>query len=506
MSTNYIEIDSTYRDRNKFPLPSEFDVIISQSGLKGKKDAIDPVCDSAPVYIFNKYMINDDTSDIIYNLEIVNPVSAPSTIQSPTDPNKLLIKTAEQLRPETDFYVGCSMGIYATPPATNVEYRRIVGYEYAGSDSSGYYYGIFTPAYSYPTTVLQSGIMPTPTPVDTSSVIPANSTPRFWVPKGSIINNYYVNYYIDNIPSIEYKKIIAYNGDTRFVTLESPTIDNWNFRSAFCIRKELPLVVGVVFLGPGEVTLDTVYMVYTIQQPLSDVKDFYVGDYIRFTYSKNITPNQMSFSPFNQMRKITSYDPVTKKLTFYPSVLVTQDALDACLSTGPPLNIYFLQYEILGFSRDNFSPFNYIGSIVSSQQQVCYDIELRNIVIPNFLLKSGRGGRIVFYPYIYVEFFPISDSSTNPRGILCSNNPNSYKMLFRAIVSDTQQQEISPFIKLGGDGQVHTIKFKPNDSFHFAVYNSEGELLQFSQPDNYSPVAPNPLVQISAMFTIRRVA
>jgi hypothetical protein len=78
-------------------------------------------------------------------------------------------------------------------------------------------------------------------------------------------------------------------------------------------------------------------------------------------------------------------------------------------------------------------------------------------------------------------------------------------MLFRAIISDTQQPLITAFVKIGGDGQVHTMKFKPNDSFHFAVYNSDGELLQFSQSDNYSPVSPNPLVQISAIFALKRV-
>jgi hypothetical protein len=514
MSTNYIEIDSTYRNRNQFPLPSEFDVLISQSGLKGKSDAVDPICDSAPIYVFNISMSNVQTAVLLTEMKVVSPSSVP-LIQSPTEPGSILLKTSTPiaiLRTEKDFYVGCSLCIYTFVfVGTNRDYRRVTAYEYAGMDSAGDSYGIFTFANPFPTTVFYSADIINPTPLVTNSTVPVDSTPRFWIPKGTTINNYYVNYYVFEMIRKEYKKIIAYDGLTRYATLESPTSTNWFNGSAFCIRKELPILSGVAFFGPGTVEIDTFSVAVNLIGTASSVKNFYVGDYIYFGYGlKDLAPNQMNYPPFNQYRRITAYDEVTKIVTFYPPILVTQDALSASsnpfIIPFPPFTIYVLYYEILPFSRDNFSPFNYIGSIVSSQQQVCYEIELRNIVIPNFVLKSGRGGRIVFYPYIYVEFFPISDSSTNPRAVMCSNNPNSYKMLFRAIVSDTQQQEFSPFIKLGGDGQVKTIKFKPNDSFHFAVYNSDGELLQFSQSDNYSPISPNPLVQISAMFTIRRVA
>ena len=78
-------------------------------------------------------------------------------------------------------------------------------------------------------------------------------------------------------------------------------------------------------------------------------------------------------------------------------------------------------------------------------------------------------------------------------------------MLFRAVVDDTSTPAASPFIKIDSDSMIHTIKFRPNDSFRFAVYHSDGELFQTDAQDSYSPNPPNPLVQISATFSFKRI-
>ena len=52
MSIQYLEIDSTYRDRNQFPYPGQFDVIISQTGQKNKLTAINPVSLASPVVTY----------------------------------------------------------------------------------------------------------------------------------------------------------------------------------------------------------------------------------------------------------------------------------------------------------------------------------------------------------------------------------------------------------------------------------------------------------------------
>ena len=42
-NTRYLEIDSTYRNRNDWPLPANFEVPISQTGRKNIYNALDPV-------------------------------------------------------------------------------------------------------------------------------------------------------------------------------------------------------------------------------------------------------------------------------------------------------------------------------------------------------------------------------------------------------------------------------------------------------------------------------
>ena len=62
-----------------------------------------------------------------------------------------------------------------------------------------------------------------------------------------------------------------------------------------------------------------------------------------------------------------------------------------------------------------------------------------------------------------------------------------------------------PFIKIDSDGTKQTIKFKPNDNLHFAVYLPNGKLFKTLIPENYSPNAPNPIIQISALFGLKRI-
>lgn len=160
-------------------------------------------------------------------------------------------------------------------------------------------------------------------------------------------------------------------------------------------------------------------------------------------------------------------------------------------------------YEIELFTRDNWVPFSYTGSLVSQQESVCTELELVSLTIPNSLLKSSRGGRAIFYPYLYVELQPIS-ASANYRGILYSNNPNAYKMMFRVVCDDTTPISNTLFLHMDSDSQTATVKFKPNDSFLFAVYQPDGSLLETVAQDYYSPTEPNPLVQISAIFSMKR--
>jgi hypothetical protein len=192
--------------------------------------------------------------------------------------------------------------------------------------------------------------------------------------------------------------------------------------------------------------------------------------------------------------------------TAFINYTMTNPSAGQAFDQNPPIGPgLYPTYEIEQFSRENCNPFTYTGSTVSSQQEVCYEIELMNLVLPNTLLVSGRGGRAIFYPYLYVELEQVASSNSHKRGIMYSNNPNAYRMLFRALVNDTATPATSPFIKIDGDGMTHAVKFKPNDSFKLGVYHANGTLFETSLQDTTPPTQPNPMAQISACFSFKRM-
>jgi hypothetical protein len=328
-----------------------------------------------------------------------------------------------------------------------------------------------------------------PTPVATNT---PNTKVHFFIPTGMFIDNYYNNYLLGLIdttttpPTEEYRKIISYEGSTRLAELESPTTVDWLATAvgatgyAFVMRKEIPANIGNLVTVSSTTSM-------TLSPSASAQPDFYVGNFIRIITPVPVVNYSTFVSPFGEQRLIKTYNSVTKAITVDKPITGIQ------VGDG---------YEIESFSRDNCVPFSYNGSIVSSQEAVCYSVELLNLVIPNFTLKSGRGGRPVFYPTMYLEFQPISSATSGYKNIIYSNNPNSTRMLYRILMSDIPAPLSSTFIKVDGDSMTHTIKFKPNDSFKIALFHANGEPVEYAMDDNAPPAEPNPLVQISACFAL----
>ena len=67
------------------------------------------------------------------------------------------------------------------------------------------------------------------------------------------------------------------------------------------------------------------------------------------------------------------------------------------------------------------------------------------------------------------------------------------------------------FIKIDGDGMTQVVRFDPQDNLKFSVYLGTGsnpnerELFKVLPAEHFSPCPPNPLIQISAMFSIKKV-
>ena len=78
-------------------------------------------------------------------------------------------------------------------------------------------------------------------------------------------------------------------------------------------------------------------------------------------------------------------------------------------------------------------------------------------------------------------------------------------MIFRCATYDVTNPNNSTFVNFDGDGMDQTIKFKPNDNLYFSVRLPNGELYSPVESETFSPLEPNPYIQISAAFSIRRV-
>ena len=492
--TRYLEFDSTYRDRSLYPLESDFIVEMAQSGQKSKLNATDPISEASPILIWNNnFVSNLPYQNFISDLIVSSsPSSQGNSVITLLDPNN-------SLRQVRNFYVGClvsrTTGAYPPPlfPGTQKTARRIIDYKPINLGTA-----ILTLESPLPDALvgLSGFYIENPTPIPTNT---ANSLIKLFIPVsnknlvnsekteqfGSGGENFYINHYVQNTDTGESKKITEFDTLTRLATLESATTVDWRVLSTanFVIRKSLPIERGQLqaFISLNQVRLSAL--------SIGDQ----TGNFIRLLPLQNgpISLSSPYTAPYTEERRIVQFDLTTKIATVYPAFTALGVAND--------------YYEIEDFSRDNNTPFVYSGSLVSSAEPVCYEVELLNLILPNAILATCKGGRPIFYPYVYVQLQQISSGSGVNKNIMYSNNPNSFNMLFRAILDDTPIPVISPFIKIGSDGMRHVIKFKPNDSFRFSVYHLNGDHFKSIYTETMSPTIPNPLSQISACFSFKRI-
>ena len=469
MSIRYLEIDSTYRDRNRFPNPCDFEIPISQTGVKDKFNAIDPVSISTPVLEVTSAFNTNLPLDISVIFE-VSFTTIPQTYIIGEDLSRVIILRwpfPQRLRQEKDFYAGSFLSVDIG--AIN-EYQRISSYEYlftiniAGTD------------YDYCKITVSSPFSTQPPELSSSYTFNTSSNDSFspgayiFLPLGVAIDNYYINYIIEDITLGVSKRIISYEGSTRLAKTDSLFPVGWSALDNYIVRKQ----------GPSEIGTLTGITTITVQLPgtSSSIDNYYIGDFIRIT----------SGPLYNEVRKIIYYNGTTKIAT-----------VDSPYSVVPGVETY----EILPFTRDNVVPLVFTGMEINRVDT--YEIELLNLIIPNKLLTSGNGGNAITYPYFLLEIYNISVASGDTRNILISNNPNSVRVLFRIPVDDTVNKSVSPFIKIDGDGMVQTIKFKPDQSLKFRLLLPSGDTIKIGDSERFSPNQPNEFMQLSACFSLRRV-
>lgn len=287
--------------------------------------------------------------------------------------------------------------------------------------------------------------------------------------QASSVTNAYINSYLYDITLNESRLIIYYDGSTRTATLDVPFSGGWAAGDNYNIRLAPPMETSTIAAVTSSSSI-------TLSPTSSSTNDFYKGFFLYILNGPAIYDVKM----------ITSYNGLTKVATTIP------------FSISPVVGN---AYQILPFTRDNYSNLNYSGSTVSQNELVCYEVRLLRLTLPNVNLWTGYGNRACFYPYFYVE---LSTTSSPPSNIIYSNNPNSQRALFTVSLTDDKTPDRTSFLHYEAEKMIQTVKFKPNDNFNFSVYLPNKQLFK-TEPDNMSPLPPNPNLQINALFQITKI-
>ena len=230
---SYLEIDSSFRDRNLWPLPGNFEIPISQTGNKNAINASDPVCDSSikcAKWQMNRFTkgVSDDSIAVTAKYSLGFGFASDQTIIE-------ILGTAGELQEAENYYSGAVVTT-ATP-----ETRRIVSYKYYGGDR-----GQITISSPFSTAVVEGDTLTFLDPTDLSNV----NVPLIFIPSGKVGTNAYNNLILYNEDLDEYREITSYDFSTHLVTLNVNTsrtstssqgpISSWTVNNTLSIRQNPP--------------------------------------------------------------------------------------------------------------------------------------------------------------------------------------------------------------------------------------------------------------------------
>lgn len=471
-SLKYISIDSTYRNRNLYPNPHSFQVLFSDSGMKDRITAVDPISDYVPIISFNtQFDVVTTANKAVAGTIVADTGAIPgtSTIGNITSNNYVVGKfptgsassTVHVLQTIYNYYQGAVL--FDTVSKVRSRILEYTFLEKNGTDDIAQF-KLETALTTYED---GNGItIANPTEYGNSTYV--------FVPAGIRSENRYINYYLynDTLSVTDqvnrYSRITAYNAITKILTLDTP-LPIADSSVQLSIRKELP------FLGQIQSVTNTI----TMTLPSSFSTYPLVGGYIR------ILSGAGSGTSILRINTATSTPVITVNGSF----------------TG--LTGSGQVFEFMPFTRDNCSPLVYSGSMLSQQEVSCYEIELVDLILPNQLLSINTGGFISEHQYVFVELSNTNSPSTN---VIYSNNPHARNMLFKAAVPDILYPLITPFVRLLGTTDVkQTVKFKPNDNLQISVRLPNGEVITSDIPDTQSPLPPLNFLQLTVQFSIRKV-
>ena len=84
-----------------------------------------------------------------------------------------------------------------------------------------------------------------------------------------------------------------------------------------------------------------------------------------------------------------------------------------------------------------------------------------------------------------------------------SNNPNSSLALFKVPINEYFGD--TSFVTLKDSKTRQIVRFETNQDVRFTVSLPDGTVLQYAEEESFSPLAPNPFLQINALFSVRKI-
>lgn len=348
--TEYIEINSTNRDRNKYNIPSQFTIPYNRNNHTIR----DPICESSPLITWTPSLI-DLTGSIVENL-------SEDTTRFIVSSDKFLFDDENKVK--DPYYYNISnfeiidddneIGkIVETGLISKIEY--INKYEKQPNEPNECHNYWVTPKNPIKSSLNKKKFKLTnPTKVENGI---------FYVPGNEERDNFYNEYILwnDSVtsnsdPTNKWRKINRYNGSSHQIGVNNPP-PLWDPGHQYNIRKVNPVIID---------NLNTYFS--SVQNSI--VPDNLLNSYIR--------------------------DP-TKEI-FYK----VENWLQTQTSIQNP--------EFLRFTVDNFIPLKYSG-VLNQKNVLCHEIELINLIVPNKELKNG--GRITQYSHLLVKLYDNNSNLRN---------------------------------------------------------------------------------------------
>jgi len=457
---SYLELDSTFRNRTRWPNPGEFEVALSQSGRAQGEQAQDPICVACPVnewtggYFDANTLGNESVEGKILSTGLGNANSknviefrqvAPSVLQQ-----------------RYNYY---KHAIFRNSSQSD-QFARILEYIYLGNGRAQ----VTLSDENFQFTFGESFFI-----VDPSDTTDPTALYLF-VPAGSDNRQDYLNKIIYNETLDEWRPVGAYDSQTGILSVGGDPAFAWQRFHNYSIRSTIPNYIftsggasttdQVVLTGASAVNTDNIYQSWFLRIPQT-------------LYNNTVT------APEGEVRRIVAYDGATQTATVFPPFTAGTAGLD---------------FELMQFGYENANPLTWRFNL--RQEIPVFNIRLNRLVLPNRVLAIGNGGKTAFQNYFYVELSNVDPSSTNTLNIF-SNNPYAVRAMFRATVKDINNPDEQKFVALEGDNMTQTVRFRLDSNIKIKItLNSTGETFETTLVDNVPPAEPNHDLQINTLFEL----